>query len=206
MRDRRSAQRGHVQWPVTLETFDGRIIHGEVVDASASGMRVQSEVALPIGTGVTATVILPRGADQLEVVARVARAASDGIALDFVGLPQPEARRVRTLMATWESRRRAPRVPARVPIELVRGRGRAVAAHLVDLTAFGAKVGADEVLRAGERVGFRLAAVDGGGGLTLDAIVWDVTPRGTVILFVNLREPDFRRLGGYLAELLRRAP
>ena len=206
MRDRRAAARGRVNWPVTLETFDGRIIHGEVVDASASGVRVQADVDLAVGTGVTANVMLPRGADRLEVVARVVRTADDGIALDFVGLPQAEARRVRTLMASWEARRRSPRVPARVPIQLVRGRGRAVAAHLVDLSAFGAKVGADEALRAGERLGFQLAAVDGGGGLSLDAIVWDVTPRGTVLLFVNLREPDFRRLAAYLTELLRHAP
>jgi hypothetical protein len=205
MKDRRSAARGRVNWPVTLETFEGRVIHGEVVDASTSGVRVLADEELAVGTGVTLTVILPRGADRLEVVARVARPAPDGIALDFVGLPQTEARRVRNVMASWEPRRRAPRVDARLPIELVRARGRAVAAHLVDLSAFGAKVGAEEALRAGERLGFRLAAVDG-GGLSLDAIVWDLTPRGTILLFVNLREPDFRRLWNYLTELQRRAP
>lgn len=205
MKDRRSAERGRVTWPVTLETFEGRIIHGEVVDASVSGMRVRADVELAAGTGVTASVMLPRGADRLEVVARVLR-ASDGIALDFVGLPQTEARRLRALMATWEARRRAPRVLARIPIELARARGRPVSAHLVDLSAFGAKVGADEAVQAGERLTVRLAAVDGDGGLALGAIVWDVTRRGTVLLFVNLREPDFRRLEAYLGELLRRTP
>jgi hypothetical protein len=65
---------------------------------------------------------------------------------------------------------------------------------------------ADQALRPGERVRVRLGKLDGDGDLDVGAIVWDVAPSGAVLLFVNLREAEFRRLQGYLAELLRRAP
>lgn len=203
-RDRRSARRARVIWPVTLETLDGRFAAGEVVDASPSGMRVRGAPDLPVGSAVTARVTLPEPAGTLEVMARVARRAPEGVALDFVGLPTAEARRVQRLLAPWEARRRSPRVPLQLGVSVEGGSIGTRRGATQDLSTFGARVAIDRPLAPGEDVTLELAPADGGAPLRLPAVVWDADARGTVLLFVNLPEADFRRLDSYLSSLLGR--
>src|SRR4029453_13825362 len=66
-----------------------------------SGVRVRVSADLPVGAAVTLRITLPRGANRLEVVARVARREADGLALDFIGMPETEARRVEPLGGGW---------------------------------------------------------------------------------------------------------
>ena len=95
---------------MTLETFERGVLEGHVLDISTSGVRVRVSGDLPVGAAVTLRITLPRGANRLEVVARVARREADGLALDFIGLPETEARRVEPLVGGWDARRRSPRV------------------------------------------------------------------------------------------------
>jgi len=45
-RDRRRFPRMRTAWPVILESADGRVGVGQVVDASLSGMRINNDLAL----------------------------------------------------------------------------------------------------------------------------------------------------------------
>lgn len=174
----------------------------EVADISASGMRIRCTRPLTVGSAVTLSVELPDHAEPLEVVARVMRQSGDGIAVDFVGLPDTEARRVRSLVVPWESRRRAPRVrvfqPAVVEID---GR-HAHPATVVDVSVFGAQVASARRLQTAERVCLRLDEADHEGPLRLPAIVWEGSPPRTVLLFLGLAEAAFGRLSRYVRHSL----
>ena len=203
-RDRRGAERARADWPVTIEAFDRRVITGEVLDVSASGMRVRTASDLPVGAAVTVSVVLPQGADRLEVVARVARRTSQDLALDFIGLPETEARRVKPLVSSWEARRRAPRVHTPVPVSIEKRMDGSARGETVDLSAFAAKVATDLALQPGDLVTVSLSPAAPGTTLTLPAVVWDVGSTGSVLVFVNLPRSDFGRLGAYVSSLLQR--
>lgn len=204
-RDRRGAPRARVNWPVTVETVNGRVLLGEVVDMSASGARLTVRGDLQAGSAVTLKVTLPRASERLEVVARVTRRLGDDVGVDFVGLPESDARRLRSLLAaSWESRRRAPRVRADLPVVIEETFGAIVPATIEDLSAFGARVVSERPLRPGGLVSLMLSGVDDGGLLRVRAVVWPGEGPGTVLVFVNLAEPEFQRLGGYVGRLLDR--
>jgi hypothetical protein len=181
-RDRRGAPRAKANWPVRLETFERGIIDGHVMDISTSGVRVRAAADLPVGAAVTLRISLPRGAERLEVVARVARRDADGLALDFIGMPETEARRVEPLVAGWDARRRAPRASRPLPVTIRVLRGGTGAGKTLDLSPFD---GEDEPLK-------------------LPAVVWNMTDRGPIFVFVNLRSGDFDRLSRLVRRLLER--
>ncbi|MBI2528989.1 MAG: PilZ domain-containing protein [Candidatus Rokubacteria bacterium] len=203
-RDRRRAARAGAAWPVSIETFDRRAIPGEVVDVSTSGMRVRAQGELAVGAAVTLRVALPHGADRLEVVARVARRVADELALDFIGLPETEARRVKPFVPAWEARRRAPRVHARVPMTIGKGTDGSAAGATVDLSQFSARVATELPLQPGDRVTLQLSPPAPGAPLALTAVVWDGDSAGTVLVFVNLSVAEFARLGVYVSSLIAR--
>lgn len=203
-RDRRRAERARAEWPVAIEAFDGRVIPGEVVDVSTSGMRVRAQAELPVGAAVTLRVALPQGADRLEVVARVARRSAEELALDFIGLPETEARRVKPFVPAWEVRRRAPRAHARVPMTLEKRTDGSAPGETVDLSAFSARVATELPLRPGDRVNLHLSPPAPGAPLELPAVVWDGDGTGAVLVFVNLSAADFARLGAYVSSLIAR--
>lgn len=205
-RDRRGAERARVGWPAAIETFDHRVVPGEVVDVSTSGMRVRAAAELPVGAAVTVRVALPQGADRLEVVARVTRRSAGEIALDFIGLPETEARRVKPLVSAWEARRRSPRAHTSVPVSVEKRRDGAASGATVDLSAFAARVATELPLRAGDRVSLTLAPSPPAAPLRLSAVVWDVDRKGSVLVFVNLSPADFGRLSGVVSGLLAAQP
>jgi hypothetical protein len=203
-RDRRGAPRAKANWPVRLETFERGIIEGHVVDISTSGVRVQAPADLPVGAAVTLRITLPRGAERLEVVARVARRDPDGLALDFIGMPETEARRVEPLVAGWDARRRAPRVSRPLPVIIRAPRGASAAGKTLDLSPFGARVATELSLHPGDSVRLELEADGEGEPIKLPAVVWSTTDRGPILVFVNLRSGEFERLSRLVRRLLER--
>jgi PilZ domain len=203
-RDRRGAARARADWPVTLETFEGGIIQGHVLDISTSGVRVRVGADLRVGAAVTLRITLPRGANRLEVVARVARREGDGLALDFIGLPETEARRVEPLVAGWDTRRRGPRATRPLPVTIRVGRGEAGQGKALDLSAFGARIATDLDLQPGDSAKLEFQPDADGDPLRLSAVVWSLADRGAVFVFANLRSSDFVRLNQYVGRLVER--
>jgi hypothetical protein len=203
-RDRRGAPRAKANWPVRLETFERGIIDGHVMDISTSGVRVRAAADLPVGAAVTLRISLPRGAERLEVVARVARRDADGLALDFIGMPETEARRVEPLVAGWDARRRAPRASRPLPVTIRVLRGGTGEGKTLDLSPFGARVATDMALRPGDTARLELVPDGEDEPLKLPAVVWNMTDRGPIFVFVNLRSGDFDRLSRLVRRLLER--
>ena len=202
-RDRRGAPRARADWPVVLETFERGVIQGGVADISTSGVRVRATADLPIGAAVTLRITLPRGAERLEVVARVARRDAEGLALDFIGLPETEARRVEPLVAGWDARRRAPRATRPIPVTIRVPRGPAGQGKTLDLSPFGARVATDMALRPGDTARLELQ-MDDAEPLRLPSVVWSLADRGPIFVFVNLRTTEFDRLSQLVSRLLER--
>lgn len=202
-RDRRGAARARADWPVTLETFERGIIQGYVLDISTSGARVRVGADLPVGAAVTLRITLPRGANRLEVVARVARHEGDGLALDFIGLPETEARRVEPLVGGWDTRRRGPRATRPLPVSIRVGRGEGQGKTL-DLSAFGARIATDLALKPGDSAKLEFQPEADGDPLRLTAVVWSLDDRGAVFVFANLRSSDFVRLNQYVGRMVER--
>ena len=203
-RDRRGAARARADWPVTLETFERGIIQGYVLDISTSGVRVRVGADLPVGAAVTLRITLPRGANRLEVVARVARREGDGLALDFIGLPETEARRVEPLVGGWDTRRRGPRATRPLPVSIRVGRGEAGQGKTLDLSAFGARIATDLALKPGDSAKLEFQPEADGDPLRLTAVVWSLADRGAVFVFANLRSSDFVRLNQYVGRMVER--
>lgn len=199
--DRRGAPRARVSWPASVEAFDGRVLLGQVVDLSTSGACVRVPGDLAEKSGVTLRVVLPDGIDRLEVVARVARRQGEEVALDFMGLPETEARRVRPLLDGWEARRRSPRARVEQPVVIDGVPAGPVAATLEDMSAFGARVRGALGLQPGDRVALVLDGVDGHGAMRLPAVVWTGAPAASVLVFTNLGEAEFRRLHAHVERL-----
>jgi hypothetical protein len=189
---------------VTLETFERGIIQGYVLDISTSGVRVRVGADLPVGAAVTLRITLPRGANRLEVVARVARREGDGLALDFIGLPETEARRVEPLVGGWDTRRRGPRATRPLPVSIRVGRGEAGQGKTLDLSAFGARIATDLALKPGDSAKLEFQPEADGDPLRLTAVVWSLADRGAVFVFANLRSSDFVRLNQYVGRMVER--
>lgn len=188
---------------MTLETFERGIIQGYVLDISTSGVHVRVGADLPVGAAVTLRITLPRGANRLEVVARVARREGDGLALDFIGLPETEARRVEPLVGGWDTRRRGPRATRPLPVSIRVGQGEGQGKTL-DLSAFGARIATDLALKPGDSAKLEFQPEPDGDPLRLTAVVWSLADRGAVFVFANLRSSDFIRLNQYVGRMVER--
>jgi PilZ domain len=203
-RDRRGAPRAKADWPVRLETFERGIIDGHVVDISTSGVRVRASADLPVGAAVTLRITLPRGAERLEVVARVARRDADALALDFIGMPETEARRVEPLVAGWDGRRRAPRASRPLAVTIRVPRGAVGHGKTLDLSPYGARIATDLALQPGDTAKLEIESDGDEDPLRLPSVVWSMADRGSVFVFVNLREGEFDRLNRLVRRLLER--
>jgi PilZ domain-containing protein len=203
-RDRRGAARARADWAVTLETFERGILEGHVLDVSTSGVRVRVGGDLAVGAAVTLRITLPRGANRLEVVARVTRRETDSLALDFIGLPETEARRVEPLVGGWDTRRRGPRATRPVPVSIRVGRGETGQGKTLDLSAFGARIATDLDLKPGDFAKLEFHPEADGEPLRLSAVVWSLADRGAVFVFANLRMSDFTRLNHYVGRMVER--
>ena len=201
-RDRRGAPRANADWPVVLETFERGIIHGGVADISTSGVRVRASANLPVGAAVTLRITLPRGAERLEVVARVARRDPKGSRWISSACPSRKPARRAARRRLGRPAARASREPADAGDDPGPSRPGGQGKTL-DLSAFGARVATDMALRPGDTARLELQVEDA-DPLRLPSVVWSLADRGPIFVFVNLRPAEFDRLNGLVSRLLER--
>jgi c-di-GMP-binding flagellar brake protein YcgR len=200
-RERRRNPRATVPWPAIVEDSDGRLVTGDVIDVSLSGMKLRVNSDVAVGEVVKLRVTLPRDGGNLEISAEVVRRDPGGIGVDFGKLPLGAADRVKAFVPTWDLRRRAERVGIELPVQ-IEGHAGTTKGRTVDLSAVGARVATDERLTPGDMVAVQLTPNDSQGPMRIRAVVWEVDARGAVLVFANLAVHDFVRLRSYIDSLL----
>ncbi|HYB52866.1 MAG TPA: PilZ domain-containing protein [Thermoanaerobaculia bacterium] len=200
-RERRRNPRVAAPWPAVVESSDGRLVTGEVIDVSLSGMKLRVNADVTVGDAVKLRVTLPREAGELEISAEVVRRDPGGIGVDFGKLPPEDLQKVKIFVPTWDLRRRAERVGVELPVE-IRGHDASTVGRTVDLSAVGARVATDDRLTPGDMVAVLLTPTDGKGAMRIQAVVWEVDARGAVLVFANLTVSDFVRLRAFVDSLL----
>jgi len=200
-RERRRNPRVTVPWLAIVEDSDGRLVTGDVIDVSLSGMKLRVNSNVAVGETVKLRVTLPRDGGELEISAEVVRRDPGGIGVDFGKLPVGAADRVKAFVPTWDLRRRAERVGIELPVQ-IEGHAGPTKGHTVDLSAVGARVATDDRLTPGDMVAVKLTPKDSQGPMRIKAVVWEVDARGAVLVFANLAVHDFVRLRSYVDSLL----
>jgi hypothetical protein len=202
--DRRRADRLRVNWSARVEAA-GTTVEGLVVDLSLVSVRIRAEsarrVELPAGSPARLLLTFPAGGDRVEVLsvsASVVRTAPDGVALAFASLPDPAAGWVRRRLLSVEARRRAPRARVALPAEIRVGNAAPVPVETVDLSAFGARLRTTLPLEPGDRLALHLPLEPDRPPLALRALVWEASRDEALVMFANLPERDFDRLGDYV--------
>lgn len=204
-RERRRNPRVAVPWPAIVEDSDGRLVTGDVIDVSLSGMKLRVNSNVAVGETVKLRVTLPRDGGELEISAEVVRRDPGGIGVDFGKLPVGAADRVKAFVPTWDLRRRAERVGIELPVQ-IEGHAGTTNGRTVDLSAVGARVATGERLTPGDMVAVTLTPKDSQGPMRIRAVVWEVDARGAVLVFANLAVHDFARLRSYIDSLLVHRP
>jgi hypothetical protein len=206
--DRRRDERVRVNWSARIETTE-TVVEGRVVDLSITSVRIRTAsgrpVEIPVGAHATLTLTFPGTDDRFEVLslsAVIVRSALDGIALTFAGLPDPAGRWVKTRLLSVEARRRSPRARVGLPVELRVGSDAPVPGETLDVSAFGARVRSSLALKSGDRLELRLGLDADKPPLKLPALVWESSGDEAVLVFANLPERDFNRLGDYVMSRL----
>lgn len=200
-RERRRNPRVTVPWPAVVENADGRLVTGEVIDVSLSGMKLRVNSDVLVGEPVKVRVRLPRDGGELEISAEVVRRDPGGIGVDFGRLPTDTAERVKAFVPTWDLRRRAERVDVHLPVQ-VEGHAGTTKGRTMDLSAVGARVETHDRLAPGDMVTVTMTPKDAKGPMRISAVVWEVGARGAVLVFANLAVPEFTRLRSYVDSLL----
>jgi hypothetical protein len=136
-RDRRAFPRAAAAWPATVETGEGRVVSGEVVNLSLSGMKVRSESEAAVGSIVTVRVTLPGAAGRMEMVGTVVRRDGESIGVAFLKMSDSPAGKITSFVSRGDSRRRFPRVLVSLPVRVEGGSEGTALGHTVDLTASG---------------------------------------------------------------------
>jgi len=203
-RERRRNPRVTVPWPAIVQSSDGRLVTGEVIDVSLSGMKLRVNADVTVGDAVKLRVTLPREAGELEVTAEVVRRDPGGIGVDFGTLPPDATMKVKAFVPTWDLRRRAERVGVELPIQ-IQGHEATTKGRTVDLSAVGARVTTETRLTPGDMVATTFTPKDGQGAMQVRAVVWEVDARGAVLVFASLSLHDFVRLRSFVDSLLARA-
>jgi hypothetical protein len=197
--DRRAFPRAAAAWPATVESSEGRVVSGEVVNLSLSGMKVRAESDAPVGTIVTVRVTLPGAAGRIEMVGTVVRRDAESLGVAFLKMSDSPAGRVTPFVSRGDTRRRFPRVLASLPVVVEGGSGGTARGHTVDLSASGGRVTTETPLVEGDVVVLELPARSGLERLRLPALVWESYAGGAVLVFANLDAKEFARLQEYLA-------
>jgi hypothetical protein len=200
-RERRRNPRVSGPWPAIVEDSDGRLVTGEVIDVSLSGMKIRVNSNVAVGEAVKLRVTLPRDGGELEIAAEVVRRDPGGIGVDFGKLTIGAAERVKAFVPTWDLRRRAERVGVELPVQ-IEGHAGTTGGHTLDLSAVGARVATRERLTPGDMVAVRITPNDSQGPMRIRAVVWEVDARGAVLVFASLAVNDFARLRAYIDSLL----
>jgi len=150
--DRRAFPRAAAAWPATVESAEGRVVSGEVVNLSLSGMKVRSDSEAPAGSIVTVRVMLPGAAGRIEMVGTVVRRDGESIGVAFLKMSDSPAGRVTPFVSRGDTRRRFPRVLVSLPIRVEGGSQGTAQGHTVDLSASGGRVTTDTSLVEGDVV------------------------------------------------------
>lgn len=199
-RDRRRFPRMRTAWPVLVEAADGRVGVGQVIDVSLSGMRVSTNLTIPVETPVTLRVTLPKHTGRLEILAKVTRRDSSSIGVSFLTLGQGEAERIAPFVSRGDIRHWAKRVLVSLPVRIETGSEDqdVVHARTVDLSTSGGRITTDEVLSAGDVVVVEMPGPEVGGTLRLPAVIWEAYTGGAVVVFANLARTELLKLRNYL--------
>ena len=196
--DRRRLPRLRTAWPVIVESADGRVVPGVVVDVSLSRMRIAADLDVRVGMAVTLRVTLPKETGRIEVLAKVTRRDANVIAVSFLTLSDEEAERLAPFASPGDIRRWARRVSVNLPIHIQVGLEGTVLGRAVELSTSGARVSSERNLSSGDVIVLELPRPEVGTALRLPAIVWEAYSGGAVLVFANLARADHLRLRDYL--------
>ena len=199
-RDRRRYPRMRTAWPVILESADGRVGVGQVVDVSLSGMRVRTDLEGEADTPLTLRITLPKDTGRIEVLVKVARRDAQGFGVSFLTLGEGEAERVAPFVAPGDIRRWARRVAISLPVRIETGTEEAdvIQARTVDLSTSGGRLTTEGRLSVGDVVVVELPGPEVGGTLRLPSLVWEAYTGGAVVVFANLARAEYLKLRDYL--------
>jgi hypothetical protein len=199
-RDRRRFPRMRTAWSVILESADGRVGVGQVVDVSLSGMRISTDLDVEPDTPLTLRITLPKDTGRLEVLVKVARRDPRGFGVSFLTLGEGEAERIAPFVAPGDIRRWARRVAVSLPVRIEAGtqEGDVIHGRTVELSTSGGRLTVDSALAAGDVVVVELPGPEIGGTLRLPAIVWEAYTGGAVVVFANLARGEYVKLRDYL--------
>lgn len=204
--DRRRFPRARATWPAIVESADGRVVSGEVVDVSLSGIKLRTDSDAAVGSDITLRVTLPAEAGRIEVTARVIRRDREGLAVAFLKLSDVDVERVAPFVSPGDVRRRSPRASVRLPIRIEGGSAGTAQGVTVDLSASGSRVTTDKTLVPGDVVVLDLPNSGDVGPLRLPAVVWEAYVGGAVLVFANLAQPEFLRLREYVRHCREQGP
>lgn len=187
-------------WPVILESADGRVGVGQVVDASLSGMRISTDLDIEPNTPLTLRVTLPKDTGRIEVLVKVARRDSHGFGVSFLTLGEGEAERVAPFVAHGDIRRWARRVAISLPVRVETGsqEGDSIAGRTVELSTSGGRLTIEGSLAVGDVAVIELPGPEVGATLRLPALVWEAYTGGAVVVFANLARAEYVKLRDYL--------
>jgi hypothetical protein len=188
-------------WPVILESTDGRVGVGQVIDVSLTGMRISTDLDIEPDTPLMLRVTLPKDTGRLEVLVKVARRDSRGFGVSFLTLGEGgEAERIAPFVASGDIRRWARRVAVSLPvrIETSAEEGDILHGRTVDLSTSGGRLTVDGRLTVGDVVVVELPGPDVGGTLRLPSLVWEAYTGGAVVVFANLARGEYLKLRDYL--------
>ena len=199
-RDRRRFPRMRTAWSVILESADGRVGVGQVVDASLSGMRINTDLDVQPGTPLTLRITLPKDTGRLEVLVKVARRDAQGFGVSFLTLSEGEAERVAPFVAPGDIRRWARRVAIALPVRIEVGSQDSdmIPGRTVELSTSGGRLTFEGALSPGDVIIVELPGPEVGATLRLPALVWEAYTGGAVVVFANLARPEYVKLRDYL--------
>lgn len=199
-RDRRRFPRMRTAWPVILESADGRVGVGQVVDVSLSGMRISTDLDVEPDTPLTLRVTLPKDTGRIEVLVKVARRDSRGFGVSFLTLGEGEAERIAPFVAPGDMRRWARRVTISLPVRIEAGSqdGDAIHGRTLELSTSGGRLTIEGSLSVGDVVVVELPGPEIGAILRLPALVWEAYTGGAVVVFANLARGEYVKLRDYL--------
>jgi PilZ domain len=199
-RDRRRFPRMRTAWPVILESADGRVGVGQVVDASLSGMRISTDLEVEPGTPLTLRVTLPKDTGRIEVLVKVARRDPHGFGVSFLTVGDGEAERIAPFVAPGDIRRWARRVAVSLPVRIEAGSQDSDVMHgrTVELSTSGGRLTIEGSLSVGDVVVIELPGPEIGAMLRLPALVWEAYTGGAVVVFANLARAEYVKLRDYL--------
>jgi PilZ domain-containing protein len=199
-RDRRRFPRMRTAWPVILESADGRVGVGEVVDTSLSGMRINTDLEVQPGTALTLRITLPKHTGRIEVLVKVARRDARGFGVSFLTLGEGEAERIAPFVARGDIRRWARRVAIGLPVRIEVGSQDTdvIVGRTVELSTSGGRLTIERSLSPGDVVIIELPGPEVGATLRLPALVWEAYTGGAVVVFANLARAEYVKLRDYL--------